>query len=453
MKRFVSILAGLLVVFTLSAQSPEAILESVRKYPNLAFPTGSTYPSIPLGEIAPTPEGFEPFYFSLTGRHGSRYELSDNSFKKALNNFKTADSLGILTDDGKLLLEKIKEIDAAQQNNGRQLSHVGVEQWYGIGERAYKNFSKVFDSGSVEAKSSTAQRCISSMNSFTKAIKDNVPSASISQTHNKSDLYIIRPLKNNPDFSKHIQKYLSEQVEAAPWRKEQKAWIKSYDVSSFLSKVSTDPDLLGRKCGEKYPFHVARRAFMALQFGENFGKGDRELLTRLFTPEEMYGIYVCQTAKWVYGSIGRGDIHVEARQAYMRTLVDDVINKADAAIKGKNPDVANLRFTHDSYMGPLFSVLGYKDCVPQWSEDLELATTSFNYGTIVPMASNLQIILYRNKRGDVFVRSLINERDGYLPIKCKTAPFYPWSDFCKYVYNHLKQFDASKDKVLKKLNN
>ena len=102
-------------------------------------------------------------------------------------------------------------------------------------------------------------------------------------------------------------------------------------------------------------------------------------------------------------------------------------------------------------MGPLYSVMGYEGCVPQWNKNLELVATSYNHGTISPMASNLQIVLYRNKKGEVLVRSLINERDGYLPIKCETAPFYPWEDFCKYVNENLKQLDSSKEKVLKKM--
>jgi hypothetical protein len=103
-------------------------------------------------------------------------------------------------------------------------------------------------------------------------------------------------------------------------------------------------------------------------------------------------------------------------------------------------------------MGPLFSVMGYEGCVPQWNKDLELATTSFNHGMVVPMAANLQIVLYRNKQGKVLVRSLINERDAYLPIKCKTAPFYPWKEFCDYVNGNLDYFDIAKERVLKRMN-
>jgi hypothetical protein len=451
MRRITTFILALLLSVSAFAQSPKEILESFRKYPNLAMTVGSTYPSVPLGEIAAAPEGFEPFYFSLTGRHGSRYELKDRYFKKALDILNCADSLGILTKDGKLLLKRVKEVYDAQQGNHREISFVGMEQWQKIAERAYNNFGKVFESGSIEAKSSTSMRCVLSMISFNYAMKGKVPTIKIWQNSRVEDLALLRPLADSPEFPEEVRSYLKEAVKEGKWNEELKAWVKSRNVSDFLSKVSTDPYTFGKKCGEKYPFNVARYIFTTLLFGENFGTGDRELLNRLFTAEELYGFYIYKTASWVNGSIGRGNEYAEARQAYMRPLIEDILNKAEAAIKGENPDVANLRFTHDSYMGPLFSVMGYEGCVPQWNENLELAASSFNHGMVVPMASNLQLILYRDKQGKVYVRSLINERDGYISIKCKSAPFYPWKDFCKYVNDNLNYFDISKNKVLKKM--
>ena len=453
MKRFISILAGLLVVFTLSAQSPEAVLESIRKYPNLAHAVASPYPSLPLGEIAKAPKGFKPFYFSLTGRHGSRYELSDKASRRALAIFDKAAELGILTEDGKLLHKKIKEIFAAQQGNDGELAPQGVKQWRAIAERAYKNFGTIFKSGSVEAKSSTVSRCVFSMISFSDGLKGMLPSIKISQNARLADQRITRPLKHeyNPDLTKEADAYIKKQIKLAPWHEARAEWQKRSDFSSFFSKVSTDPEALVTKCGETSPFTIANSVFTSVNFANNFGCGDSELVNRLFTTEELYRFYVVRTANWVYGSVGRGNEVVEAQVSYMRPLAEDILNKAEAAIKGENPDVANVRFTHDSYIAPLYTAMGYEGCIPQWNENLELATTAFNYGTIVPMASNLQIVLYRNKKGEVLVRSLINERDGYLPIECETAPFYPWEVFCKYVNNSMDDLDKSRDKVLAKM--
>ena len=451
MRRITTFILALLLSAVAFAQTPEAVLESISKYPNLAYPEASIYPGVPFGEIAAAPKGFEPFYFSLVGRHGSRYERSDKYFKRALGVFDKASELGILTEDGKRLHKKIKEIYDAQQGNDGELAPLGFEQWNEIGERAYKNFGKVFESGSVEAKSSISLRCVFSMTAFTNAIKGKVPSIKVTQHARKSDLWIIRPLANDPSFTKEEKKIITNLKEEGAWNEAHKELERIYDVSTFISKVTTDPEAFVTKCGDNKPFMVARHTIISLLFGENFGHGDRELLVRLFTPKELLGLYIHQTSNWVNSSMGRGKDYVEAYQAYMRPMAEDILNKAQAAIDGKNPDVANLRFTHDSYVGPILSVLGYEGCVPQWNENLELATTSFNHGTVVPMAANLQIVLYRNKQGKVLVRSLLNERDAYLPIKSKTAPFYTWKEFSNYINNNLKQLDASKEKVLKKL--
>lgn len=449
MKRFFLLLSALAAVVIATAQTPEAVRESISKYPNLALPTYSTYPSIPLGEIAAAPEGFEPFYFSLVGRHGSRYDQSERRFKSILSVYRKADSLGILTEQGKHLYAHIAEIEAAQEGRNGELSELGYNQWLGIAHRAYKNFAPVFAEGSIEGKSSTSLRCLLSLVAFNQGIKEHSPQLTIYQQARKSELAIVRPLYDNPNTPELARKIQKECGEKGEWNKNLSVWMKESDASSFLSKVTTDRKRLIKECGGKSYFNVLRYSFRALLFGENFELGDRELLTELFTPEEMYRIYVHQTAKWVNTSVGRGKDEVEMYSSFMRPMVDDIVTRCNAAIEGKNPHKANLRFTHDSYVGPLLSVMGYEGCVPQYNTDIELATTSFNFGTVVPMAANLQIVLYRNKKGEVLVRSLVNERDAYLPIKCATAPFYPWKAFCKHLEENFKELEKVQKKVLK----
>lgn len=451
MRRITSLILALIVAISSFAQTPKAILESMDKNPNLSHAIASPYPGAPVEKMADAPKGFKPFYFSLTGRHGSRYELKRNGFNSVCTILNKAHDMGILTKDGELFYDQAKRIAKAQEGHDGELSSVGIEQWHNIAERAYKNFEKVFKSGSIEAKSSTSLRCVFSMVSFNNAIKGKVPSIKISQYARVSELWIVRPLADDPKYTDELKGIIKAHRDLTDWKGAQKSWEESTDLSSFLSKVSTNPEALIKCCGDVPTFTFAKNSLTMLTFSENIGFGRSELLSRLFTPEELYRIYIYYEAKWVNGSIGRGNDAVEAHQSYMRPLVEDILNKAQSAIDGKNPDVANLRFTHDSYMGPLYSVMGYEGCVPQWNKNLELVATSYNHGTISPMASNLQIVLYRNKKGEVLVRSLINERDGYLPIKCETAPFYPWEEFCKYINENLKQLDSSKEKVLKKM--
>ena len=447
--RLFALLFLLLCSLSALAQTPEAVRESIRKYPNLAMPTYSTYPSVPLGEIATAPEGFEPFYFSLVGRHGSRYDQSERRFKSALSIYRKADSLGILTEQGKHLYSHIAEISAAQENRNGELSELGYNQWLGIAHRAYDHFAPVFASGAIDGKSSTSIRCILSMVAFNQGLKEKNPKLSISQNARKSELAIVRPLYDNPKTPELARKIHKENGAKGEWNKDLNEWMKESNASSFISKVTTDRKRFVKECGGKNEFNILRYSFRALLFGENFELGDRELLTSLFTPEEMYRIYVHHTAKWVNTSIGRGNEEVEMYSSFMRPMVDDIIAKGNAAIEGKNPHIADVRFTHDSYVGPLLSVMGYEGCYPLYNTNLETATTSFNFGMNVPMAANLQVVLYRNNKGEVLVRSLVNERDAYLPIKSVTAPFYPWKEFCKYLDKNFKELEKSQKKVLK----
>lgn len=449
MKRILIFVIAAIAASFAWAQTPEAVRESIRKYPNLALPTYSTYPSVPLGEIAPTPEGFEPFYFSLVGRHGSRYDRNDKRFKKAYSVYRKADSLGILTKEGEALYSRIAEIVEAQKGRNGEITSLGYNQWLGIAHRAFDHFTPIFESGSVEAKSSTSLRCLFSMVAFNQGLKECNPRLGIEQNARRENLPIVRPLFDHPAVPKEAQRMSKEYEERGEWIERRKEWALGCDASSFISKVTTDRRRFLGECGGKDDFRIARYSFRTLLFGENFGLGDRELLVSLFTPEEMYNIYIYQTSLWVNKTLGRGNDIVEMFSSYMRPLVDDIVAKANDAIEGKNPHCANLRFTHDSYVGPLLSVMGYDGCVPKYSTDFEEATTSFNHGLVVPMAANLQIVLYRNKEGKVYVRSLLNERDATIPIKCKTAPFYPWSDFCNYVESNLKELEVTRARVLK----
>jgi hypothetical protein len=293
-------------------------------------------------------------------------------------------------------------------------------------------------------------RCVLSMVSFNQTIKGLSPKTDIFQNSREVELQLLRPLVDDPKVSKEAKELCAEYRKSGEWNAERKKWLQRGDALSFISKITTNREALINECGGESDMYLAFISSYTLLFAENFEKGDRALLTRLFTTKELYNVYVYNTAMWVNAFFGRGNEIVEMRQSHMRPLVEDILNKAQAAAEGKNPNTANLRFTHDSYVGPLLSVIGYEGCVPQWSEDIEKATTSFNHGVISPMAANLQIVLYRNKKGELLVRSLINERDAYLPIECKTAPFYPWSDFCNHINNNMNYLDGVQKRVLQK---
>lgn len=53
---------------------------------------------------------------------------------------------------------------------------------------------------------------------------------------------------------------------------------------------------------------------------------------------------------------------------------------------------------------------------------------------MMPMASNLQMIFFRNKKGDVLVKLVYNDKETSIPaLKAFCGPFYKWEDLREYL--------------------
>ncbi|MBR2351847.1 MAG: histidine-type phosphatase [Alistipes sp.] len=453
MKRFLTIAVWtLVVVAAATAQSPEAIRRIIRENPRFAEPTTAVYQPVE-GKIAPAPRGYKPFYFTITSRHGSRYELRDTTYQNSLDIYNRASQLGILTPLGEEIRKTLTEATAKQSGMGSELTSLGQHQLRGVGRRAYQNFHEVFESGAIEGKSSARHRCIFSMVAFVDGLKEKCPTMPVDMEGRQSYMPLLRPIADNPTSNEEVVNYSRHKARNGVVAERLKEWRNSSDVSAMLSKVTTNPELLVEKCGAHNHFLFAYNTHHLLLFAENFEMDTSDLIARTFTLDELYRFYVSKVGVWLQWTGGIGHYYNEAFISYMRPLVDDIINQAQAAIDGKNPYVANLRFTHDSYITPLLTIFGYKNHGLRYGEDLERAATSVPFCKFIHMGSNLQIILYRNKKGEVLVRSLVNERDVFLPIESPTAPFYKWEDMVPLIRVNMAKLDASREKVIKEMNN
>lgn len=55
------------------------------------------------------------------------------------------------------------------------------------------------------------------------------------------------------------------------------------------------------------------------------------------------------------------------------------------------------------------------------------------------MAGNIQLIFYRNAKGRVLVKFLLNEREVTVPVAGDTAPYYDWKVVRNYYYRIAKE--------------
>jgi len=107
-----------------------------------------------------------------------------------------------------------------------------------------------------------------------------------------------------------------------------------------------------------------------------------------------------------------------------RPLVDDVLRRADAAIADGSV-CADLRFGHDYGLLALASYLGIEGVGDRLSFD-EIPQKWFG-ASLICMASNLQIVFYKNRKGHVLVKFVYNEKEcplrGLEPV---SGPYYDW---------------------------
>ena len=138
-------------------------------------------------------------------------------------------------------------------------------------------------------------------------------------------------------------------------------------------------------------------------------------------------------ARWEQSNLGSYSWVFENKY-YMIPILQDIMTKANAAIDGSSDRVADLRFGHDTYIGPLTVLMGINGADLDPVDPYEVKYCYQNWETC--KASNIQLIFYRGNGGqqDVLVKCLLNGKEAKLPVPTDNAPYYRWADFCSY-YN------------------
>ena len=156
---------------------------------------GCTYHSyeVPTNAVrTPAPKGFMPIYISHYGRHGSRHHspfMINQNYPRELI---YADSLGLLTDTGKVILEELMTVYRAHEGMLGELSQKGFKEHQGIAERMYSSFPQIWKNRkTVNCISSNYSRCVLSMGAFTGRLQSFVPELSVSAVAGKKYFNIV----------------------------------------------------------------------------------------------------------------------------------------------------------------------------------------------------------------------------------------------------------------------
>lgn len=376
------------------------------------------YPE-PAARLTPAPDGYEPFYISHYGRHGSRWRTEDVQYRSLVVTFDSLHACGGLTALGEDVRGRLQRLWEDARGRSGNITPLGERQHRGIARRMFANFPQVFaDSAVVDARSSTSLRCAMSMSYFTESLKEQNPALRVTR----------RAYQQYMDYIAHT----SPEAEAfcsdtAAWRKDFQAFERKHIRPQRLMRA-----LLTRP-GE-VPGWKAVDLFTNLYWSavvvQNCDHLEGVCFFDLFTPEELKGVwqvvnarmYICNAAAPLNGGL-------MPRQAI--PLLRNIVESADRAIASGRP-AADLRFGHDTHLIRLLALMQVEGCANR-ETDMEKFGQAWPDYAISLMAANLQLVFFRNAAGDVLVKLLLNEREVGLPLPPVSGPYYRWTAVREYL--------------------
>ncbi len=368
---------------------------------------------------ADRPKGYKPFYISHYSRHGSRWHASEARYFGTLRFFEEADSLGVLTSTGKRFLDDLRIIAADAEGHLGDLSPRGVREHKGIADRMYRAYPEVFHKGAaVDSRSSVYVRCVLSMAAFNESLKEHEPGLQMTRESSKKAMEVLCHSTGNAGYGKELNN-LTDSL--------RKAWI---PTDAFMDRLFTDGGvhLEGRIRDEESLMYDCFELAGVMQCCDYLGID----LYYIFNEDEIYALwrYLNAYAYSLFGpAVKYGDSHLNDA----KVLLKDFIDNADAVIAGKKNIAASLRFGHDANIIPLVSLMEIQSSSAR--VEVKDVTEHWNISAVSPMAANLQLIFFRNRKGKVKVRVLYNEEDAGLPIE--GAPYYDWDILRAYLVSKL----------------
>lgn len=374
--------------------------------------TASVYHSYEFAVLAdtPPPKGYRPFYVSHYGRHGSR-RLTGSYVADTLRRLERAGKGGLLTEQGAALLADIRRLDDVHHDMIGELSERGAQEHRTLARRMAARFPDVFKSARrVTCQATTIPRVLVSQMNFVLSLQDATPGR-LDFDFNTGTL--IRKRINSHDFvqgkAKDGRKKLADACAQCP-----------IDAAAVIARLFKSPAAVNDARRFVRDLFVCASICPCLR--SELGGMD---LYRFFTVDECAQISRCLEME-MYGGMANspelGDVYVPAT----RVLARDFAARADAAI-ADDRTAADLRFGHDSGLWPLAGFIELEG--PGDRVESAHAARDCPGWKWMCMASNLQMVLYRNDKGEVLVKVLYNEREmrirGLEPV---AWPYYRWSD-------------------------
>lgn len=380
------------------------------------------YPGPSQKVLTPAPAGYDPFYISHFGRHGSRYMEDNEYYVYAIGKLDTAAQLGILTPKGEEVLDILRKGYDNAYNRDGDLSLLGGRQHQEIARRMYDRFPSLLSQPmKVDARSSTSGRCMISMFYFCEELQGLNPALDIRMSASNRDMNaIVRNKKVDIEESP-----AAAELEAKVDAMLEKALDPTRCMKSLFTDVKRAESILEPLELLEAIYNIAADLPNIPELGLS--------LTDFFTKEELFNVFKAFNAA-IMTSIG---VIPGSTPAYKQQLEarDSIVSIADRVIRDGGPALT-LRFSHDGTILPLTYLMGIKEAMGGRT-DLENLHKYISVDKLIPMAANIQLVFYRKEGSDdVLVKFLFNENETTIPVKTDCAPYYHWADVKQYWVSH-----------------
>ena len=407
MKRFLtSILTVLCAVGALAQNVPA--LEQLKADPRKAY--GTDYPyGFKMEPITPSPRGYKPFYITGYARHGSRYYWNDRLYKQLDTLLLAAHEKQLLTDEGEAFYARFLDAKQELMTGISELSDLGWQQHQQIARTMYERFPEVFwEGGNVLAISSLSGRCVMSMSAFCQELVQCNPKIEIREQSSRFTLDGVVPGdKENPAYRE--------------WPKAKPRYEANRD--QFKRDNSLHEKVISRvfKSTEGLPGNMRSIAGNLVSLYTSLPNIDHEgMMGSILTDADIVQNWEADNLgsySWVFGD-----------QYKTIPILKDFLKKADAVLDGTSDRIADFRFGHDSYIGPLTVLMGLDGADLDPEDPYEVKNVYQNWKTC--KASTIHLVFYRGRRAtdDILVKCLLNGYEVTLPVKTDTFPYYKWSD-------------------------
>lgn len=388
------------------------------------------------------PKGYEAFYISHYGRHGSRYPYTASVATALLDMLHEAGEKENLSEYGNGLMTRLELFMEKAGNHIGELTDLGRQQQYRLAGEMAERYPQAFRKGAVvTAQASSSSRSILSMASFCTALARKCPSIRIDQFQGFAETQATAPnMGRNPLRIKGPG--LGNPYRESPPEFMQRRFPEF--TETVLGKMFRDPYAA---LGDRDVQYLMDHIYMLIGGMNSLPDGVRMDFSDIATPETLarmweldnyqrfceYIVYTASCCSVFKDIIERAD----ARLALLDSAAGKLEGRAEGRAEGAvgRAEGADLRFGHDHVLMSLLMIADIDSFgeLPENPDELGHVFQTFRS----PMAANLHFVFYRpkNGRGPILTGLSLNGQparlsalDKELGISPDESAFYRWDD-------------------------